>query len=80
MMNCTEYGKYLKMLESGEADRSDLEIMRKHEQQCPKCARLRQLADTVQTGLEHYREETPPVPENCHEQWVRQLKEEKQTN
>jgi hypothetical protein len=38
MMNCTEYGKYLKKLESGEADRSDLEIMRKHEQQCPKCA------------------------------------------
>lgn len=79
MMNCTEYGKYLKKFESGEADRSDLEIMRKHEQQCPKCARLRQLADTVQTGLDHYREETPPVPENCHEQWVRQLKEEKQT-
>ncbi len=78
-MNCMEYSEYLNKYESGEIDRTGLRKMQEHEMQCPECAKMRQLADIVQDGLDNYGEQTPSIPEDIHNKWISQLKEERKT-
>lgn len=75
-MNCSEYSVLLEKLLDGGLTQEEEQALRRHEADCPACARQRRELDRLQDTLSALDSGVPPMPEDFHAGWMQKVEEE----
>ena len=75
-MNCSEYSVLLEKLLDGGLTQEEEQALRRHEADCPACARQRRELDRLQDTLSALDSGIPPMPEDFHAGWMQKVEEE----